>query len=233
MSVVTSDNFESYSTGALNGENGGTGWQGAWVTNDSSIAVQTSTVKSGSNAVESNNNASGSNCYRQFDSLSDGVFTIYVRNSNNTKGYGIWLASGGFTSSERACFIYFTGGDIKYQSNSSYYTLKSNFVSDTWYKIDIEFDCSTDEYRARVDDSSWTSWVDFAILSSATTLDYFKADRGSAGPYYTYIDDISIDATVAPTADISEVNGVTLANLSEINGVTKANASEINGLTTS
>ena len=223
MSIVTNDDFESYSAGVLHGKNGGTGWSAAWVTNDATIAVQTSVVVSGSNAVESYNNASGSNSYRYFDELSSGIYTIYARSTTTAKAWTfLWVGDGTTSSSGRACHVLFSGTDINWQYGGSYYTLVSSYSINTWYKVDAEFDCSTDQYRVRVDDGSWSDWEDFAVVAAATTLDISKMERQSSGPYYTYFDDISIDDGAVPsTENISALNSIDWANVTSVNGINK------------
>jgi len=154
--ITASDGFESYSTGDLDGGNGGVDWTDAWDAVDVDFDVVSSVSSNGTQAVgDSTGNSGGAT--RSFTAVSVGTICTDVRvSTDSANGGGITLGGG-----SRMIVQFRSDATIKaYNSNTSSYETLVSYSPNTWYRICIDFDDGTnnDAYRVAVDGGSYSDW---------------------------------------------------------------------------
>lgn len=197
--MALDDNFEAYSTGDLNGQGG---WSG-----DTNFDVQTSVVNSGSNAV-TNGAASGSIAISITPDTA-GLQRFYVRSDTIDSTNGIQLQ---FKDDGNSVFLLTVVQSAIDISGSTAEFAATGLSSDTWYEVDVQWDATrgtNGQVRARVDEGTWTSWVEAA--SSFTDIDEINVE-GDPGPTY-YLDDFS-EETAPTTTTTSSSSTTTTSNTS-------------------
>lgn len=197
------ENFDSYSVGDLTGENGGTGWSAAW-TGNTAFDVTTAQAQSGANSVvvlaAQDPEATISRAWTTGET--SGIYQYYMRRKGgnnwrdglyfdlkegaNVRGGTIFKVTNTSTGAVGAQ-IYAVGG-------SSEVFESGTLFADTWHKIDLEFDCTTDQFRARVDDGTWSSWISF---TASTTIDGINFTKGNInGGTYNITTDHFVDSLI-------------------------------------
>ena len=157
-STIT-DTFDTYSTGDLNGNGDWSGYVG--------FDVQTSVVQSGVNAISVTGVSANEHIDKTIDAES-GSQVYYMRSpvnnvySGRVSGYG----AGGVYLWNVALY---SDGNIKYYGVETWETIQA-YSADTWYKIEVQWDCGTDLIRYRVDDGTWTNWVGFIVGRTDTAV---------------------------------------------------------------
>lgn len=182
------DDFDSYSTGPLNG-------QGYWICNDSGVVVSTTTYDSAPNSVAVNYGACDAN-NANLEKIESGTFTIAIKmNTGQSYGHTLTLglldrSTGGNSvfngkvrcegaSADNCIFSYYAGGN--------WISIKENMARNTWYDLDIWFDHATHTWKARVDDDVWTEEIAF-YNEGATGVDDFSFS--GVGPLSGWIDSL-------------------------------------------
>lgn len=217
--AVPSQDFDSLTNDSdLNGQGGGSGWSGNW-SGSGAFDVHDNEAQSGSQCVEVTSENLEHGIQRSWSSSStSGIIGIYMRRKggNNWRdGQYVYIRSG---STDVAFALFFcsntTSGlfGARVQSGSNNDLFENNTLSaDTWYFFEIEFDCTTDQLRARVDGGTWSSWVNFS--SPQTSIDGIKLFKGNinGGSYNivtdhywdTISDADSTNVTINPSAQVA------------------------------
>ncbi|NUQ57502.1 MAG: hypothetical protein HUT38_03395 [Candidatus Paceibacter sp.] len=186
MSWPYTQNFNSLTTGDLNG-------QDSWSAN---VAwdVQNSVVQEGANALSCVAGESNQNANRTITSTTSGNVVFYMRATHSGGTHN------GATFRARDSSL--TGRfDVRFTQNSSNLelvgtttvTLVSGYSVDTWYKVEVEYDCSGNTARARINDGSWSSSV--TLTGSGDITDLFLQTNDAGSPAGTYYFDNIYDAT--------------------------------------
>jgi len=187
--VVVSDNFDSYSTGSLNGDNGGTGWTAGW--SASSATVEDTVLVSSPNGAFFQTNGGDDHNTRVFTTpMSVGIATFQGSISSASGELDFCLNS----STDNVICIRFdsTGHVIGYGPSFGSTIDAGTYTADAFHQVDIDFDNSTSDYRIRLDGGSWTSRIGYINGAELIDrLDLHKSDNTSG--INTYFDDISID----------------------------------------
>ena len=150
--TVLIDNFDSYSTGDLNG-------QGSW-SGDVNFDVTTDQSQSASNSVQValGGDATARRIEKTFCELAAGVQTWYMRGSAaNSRGLVIIAEDDDATNNIVVYFMqnsnylsYYSGGVVNHAA----------VLSDTWYKISVEWRSSPDKkFRIQLDSAGWSDWL--------------------------------------------------------------------------
>lgn len=189
MSIVFSDNFDSYSDGDLAG-------QGSWTASGTATAydIQGSVVQAGAKAVSFPNNVNGTgNVYRDFTGISSGnpIVSFYGRNTvNSHQGVYFLVADSGGTG---WYFIFENNRFIIYDAPgfASLVTAGGTYSANTWYHIEIEVDIANKQARGRVDGGAWGSWR--ANASFNGTLSRVGINQGTNFGGTSYVDTVSVD----------------------------------------
>lgn len=188
------DQFDTYSDGDLTGNNGGTGWSGAW-SGSTLFDIQGTTVFAGAKAVRVVNDGGGEDgVERSFTSSVDSGDAYYaLRWDSGTSGYGTLEFYNG-SSFGGGIQIRDDGSPKRIVALSSVAPteLLSNPSSGTWYIVHIQF-LSATTFRARVKASggafgSFSSTLTYA--GSVSSLTKFKFTTGNSSGTTFYWDEI-------------------------------------------
>lgn len=230
--ALPADNFDSYGTGGLAGNNGGTGWGGAWTNGvNDNWTVENTVFQSSPNGVSAAADGTDRFIYRVMASAqSSGVQGVYMRLAGTAGFCDFQLNNGNYTGGTAACYIRMDGSDnlIAYgPSFGSSVTGLASYAANTWYLVEIDFDCATDDYRIRVDGGTWTSRIGF-VNGALTTLDRVVLHNSDNGGATRYIDTI-YDATPVASA-IKTIDGLARASVKTVDGLAIASVKTWNGL---
>jgi hypothetical protein len=200
---TATDDFESYSLGNLNGDNGGTGWGGAWLaanTNRDAIVVSSPAIGSRALLLPSDTDinygspdisrtlATGatSKIYRVYVYASStptgtkGFYPTIFRESGSTQFLIAWGAPGS------------SGNTISFGNNiSSWAVLSTTASSSTWYPIEVEFQKANNRARASFNGGAWSAWVTPAqgTFNKIDSIRLTTADGNTVDQGY-YVDSI-------------------------------------------
>lgn len=190
------DNFESYSTGDLNG-------QGDW-SGDATYDVQTSVVYEGSKAAS----GSGSEglILKSFDGLTSGSLYFAIRTSSVTTD-GVYLRLYEGSTNIMGVGLGYPSGKTSYYSGG--WQTYGNASSDTWYIYNIEFDDTNqnDKFRMRVYASgSWGAFTDWVN----TKAGYSSINNVGLQAYDTtgYFDILSSSDPTAAVEELKYINSI-------------------------
>lgn len=218
------DNFDSYSAGDLNLQNGGSGWAAEW-TGSTAYDVQTSVVFSSPNAVSASN-TSGVTINRLLSaSVDSGDMYVAMRASGtNAQGYGTIVLYG--TSTVAAVFGFVQNSILRVSSNGSNIDLLNPYIAGTWYIFHLVFLSST-TFKLRWKEaggsfSSFTSTLTYLnSVSVMNKVDISVDKEGSSTVYYfdslqTTDPDAPSDISVSDTLTVTESVAVQIVH--EVNG---------------
>lgn len=202
------DNFDSYADGDLTGENGGSGWSAAW-TGNTEFDVQGTTVYAGAKAVS---DAVGSNqshtITRDLSSETSGNFYIAWRVSSVSQACPYVILREGASGRGYLRFpcTASSGAPDIYDSNpGSYDDITTGLSANTWYILHVEFDTTTDQYRARIYDGSWGSYTVYKDLVAGTgisRIDITNEGEASTSGTFTFDEIQTTDPFAVTTTDL-------------------------------
>jgi hypothetical protein len=204
-----SEDFESYSAGALDGANGGYGWAGTWGAGSllckSDIVVSTSSVMDGVGALQINVDLTDDDtCQREFANPITGTEPISFKlRSSRTDNRLIVSLTQDTVGNEPGIQIYFgSNGYIKVTDNVTATNLQT-YAANTTYRIDVFPDVASETFTLSVDDAPYGPYHFNSYGSVAyTQLKYFHVQDGqdvSSGTMY--VD--SIRPAIVPTPETS------------------------------
>lgn len=187
---ATIDSFNSYSDGDLTGENGGSGWSGAW-SGSTDFDVQGATTTEGAKAVVINiPSGQEADMERSFASKTSGVLHWAQRKDAPDHANQVSLRSG----STLAMYIQIGSGSPTWTmgDGASAFNIQSYTVGE-WDTVDLEFDTATDKYRVKIDNGTYTGWKDF--VNPVSSIDSLRMNIQASGNDVgnNYWDDIYFD----------------------------------------
>ncbi len=186
------DNFESSAIGALNGQDGGTGWTSSW-SGPTVFQIQNSVVFEGTHSVRlTNPNHQEPFIQRSFAPRTSGTLHWAQRKDQGSHGASIGLFSGS---------QYVGGVGIGSDTQPGrQWVMRAGFADigietyelGTFGTVDLEFDTNTDMYRASINGGPYTDWVYFSQQVNVDSVDNIRIVAGSSGSETTdmYWDDI-------------------------------------------
>jgi hypothetical protein len=176
-----SQTFDSLNNGDLNTQDD---WSGS-----TNFDVQAVVYQGGSGKAIENGVSSTASIDRSILSREYGTAICYLRQAQAGNDIHFILME---SSSERFDVMLHDDGHIKYHNNAgSDVNLPTDITwsVDTWYKIEIKFDCTTNKYVSiKIDDVEKGSNLD---ATPSSEIDKIRLQRGG-GPGNTYHDNISI-----------------------------------------
>jgi hypothetical protein len=196
------ENFDSYSVGGLNGNNGGSGWSAAWVSNAAGVVSVTQFQSSPNGLLCADTVGNSVDATRTLTTgVTTGICRVYMLAVNvptGTKGYypalfyeGVnlrfvigWGTNATFNNANNIAF-----GD----NGTNWVTLSTTASAATWYYVDVEFDKANNRARASFNGGAWSSYVT-ASGGSYTQIDKLRittADGNAVDQGY-YIDSIGV-----------------------------------------
>ncbi len=153
MTVLISDDYDSYSTGSIASLNGGTGWSGAYGASSTARIDSSVSVSSPNSAWVFNNEF-----FNRSLSLS-GFFTwsFYVYVGSIGTNIQIGLDNNPINPYEISWTINSSGATAKWVNGTA---LSNQPISSaSWHLLEMEVDTSTHEIRARIDGNTWSAWT--------------------------------------------------------------------------
>lgn len=194
---ISTDNFDSYSTGGLNGDNGGSGWSAAWVAS-ASVQVENTVVHSASNAVVTS--VAGDEGDRAITGISSGSLDIYMRaTSNSANGPMIILRDNAGSETQMLVAFKSDGTWCARNAGAACTSLGTSYAIDTWYKVTIVFNVSTAKYDVYVDGTLIGNQLGFQFGGGAN-ID--QLGLGNLGGTTGYFDDIAPIPVATPATRI-------------------------------
>jgi len=176
------DKFETYSLAELNGQDGGSGWSGAW-SGSSDFIVQNSVASQGSKAVKIDGPASqlsviertftprttGTVRWAQRKDAPDRSSNFELRSGNTLAAY---VAIGSATQPE-------SGGPDWVISDGVTATIVADYTVGTFDEVEMQFDTVTDQFRIRINNGPYSIWKNF--LNPVDSLDRVHLEIGPSG----------------------------------------------------
>ena len=191
-------NFNSLSDGDLNGQDS---WSG-----DTTFDVQATVSSDAGKSVEYANAAEGL-IQRTITGVTDGTMRIELRKDTTLLGnMQVGLGKGDWGTGSNRLAIVGLGYNLNFDkiywisAGTSEATIQS-FSASTFYTIDIDFDCGTDQYRVRVDEGTYTSFANFydnGTCTEVTNIIFRKQDGFTSASYW---DNVSAAAAAATAID--------------------------------
>lgn len=193
--------FNGLSTADLNGQDSWSGDTGF------DVVTGTPTPYEGAKALKGITPASflDFEITRSITSLSSGIvyFSYLFSNSGGSdKRLAFKLLSGATTIVFVKCF----GSTILIENRTpGNDTVATGLVADTWYRIGLEYDASTDQARVNVDNGTWSAWSNVYLASSVDTLRLVASDNNANSNGYVGCDAISPNYTPGGTVVASQI----------------------------
>lgn len=216
MAWVAYEDFDSYSNGDLNGNNGGTGWSAAW-SGSGDYDVQSTTVLQGTKSIQQNGSGTEPEIARSLTaSTTDGTMVYLTRRNITNGGVPVMNIS---ESGARVCGVYFdTSAQIQAYGSAS--NVIGSYAADTTYQIAIQYDCGTDQFRVSIDGGAYSSWYDFFTTETSLTgvLIRFNAAGPDSQNFWDYI-----HAPAAGPATLESWDTVTKSTIETMDTVAIAN----------
>lgn len=167
------DNFDSYSDGDLTGQNGGSGWSAAW-SGSTGYDVQGTTVYSGAKAITDTIGANQNHTIiRDLSSETSGDFYVAWRTSSVSAACGYFLLREGASGRgyiRLPCTAASTNLTIYNNTGGTYENIATGLSANTWYVLHVQFDATTDQYRARHYDGSWSAYTAYKDMVPGTGI---------------------------------------------------------------
>lgn len=214
-SWAATDNFESYSTGNINGDNGGTGWSGAWAVaagGTTGCVVVSTPVNSGTRSLQMDGTVTCDVSRTVTTGATTGTMQLYLYVANQpgaTNGYTIVLKQGSTNEfaidwgSSRS-----SGNNIVFDNLTTGVTLLATPAATTWYQIQVQFDQANSRARASLNGGAFSAYVT-AAGGTYTSIDTIRATTQDGVVNKFYVDDIGTPPVGSPaTADLIVINGV-------------------------
>lgn len=202
------DDFESYSVAALNGDNAGSGWSAAYVASNCDVVSSPTLLGTRAVWLKSATGASGDATRTITTGVTSGIFRGYIYATNlptGTKGFIPFIfyegASLRFRTDWGSGIAGLTGNTISFGNNTTAETLSTSASAATLYYLEVEFDQANNRARANFNGGAWSAYVT-AEGGSFTSIDKlrFTTADGNASDQGYYVDDIGVGTGPATTS---------------------------------
>lgn len=179
LSGVLSDNFDSYSSGSIP-----TGWTAS--STFTPVVANTPSTTDKSISLSDNSSTNSGWIYKTFSAAQSGrsVAIFYFMQPTVYSSTRFLLKSGPTI----AAALQTNGGFLCTESSSGALTNVTGYSANTWYKVTLIFDASTDQYEVWIDNIRKASNVSF--YSATTSVDTLSFNSGVTGVGTTYIDKV-------------------------------------------
>lgn len=181
MAAALTDNFDSYSTGDLNG-------QGSWSGSTFWDVSTTVAASSPNSAKAAQTDESGQSIDKTVSNITSGTqrYRFYVTSAGqlDTDEIQVRFNEGAATLRFGVKVRYLTAtSDCDAQTvGSSTTTEFTGITPNAWHIMDVEFDNTTDTFRIRVDEGSWSSSRSY--FATATNINEIRMFSAVAAPMY-------------------------------------------------
>ena len=215
MAWAATETFDTLTDGDLSGQGSGTGWSGNWsqVAGTGTATVQGTVTQSGAKGVKiADTGGTGEvQIVRQLASATtSGVARCYFRSATTNDNNIDFRLLQGSAEVDSLCSVRLEStGNIEMvygdgAGGNASLVVMSSYSADTWYAIDIEYDTSINQYRARVDGGTWTAWKNFIADRTSTGITYigiYKNNVGAGTEGDKFFDSVQDGSTVTTAAD--------------------------------
>lgn len=236
MAWVATEDFESYSLGSDPiGQNGGTGWAGAWTgggPGSNGWVVENTVVLEGTKSIScSPNNVSDEFLDRTLATGTiSGQLQFYGRRDLNNSGT---LNMGFFNGAPSGASLVFAiqfdaSGNITIQGSST--VTVGTYAANTNYKIGIDYNNTTNLFSANINDGAFSSSV--GRFSGGGNITIIRVSVESSTTATSYFDGIGpYAATPAGPTTVKTWDGVTQSTgIKTYFGTPLANVKTLDGL---
>lgn len=211
MAWVAVENFDSYSDGDLAGENGGTGWSGAWANGAVEVLdVAGTQTYQGAKAVTDNSAVNNSFYTRDLTSAvsGDGNIVYFAMRKGSTSSGLLNINIRNSGSGNRAEVRFNTSGNLVLVGTTTV-TLLAGYSADTWYAIRLTFNVTAGTATAAYNSGSgWSSESSAVTMNNSGNIDRIALgrDAGTSTDYW--------DIITATDPTVLGGNRLTLLNVS-------------------
>lgn len=101
-----------------------------------------------------------------------------------------------------------------------------DYVNDTYIRIGVDFDCTTDTYELNFDNGAWSASYDFQ--NAVASIDKLEIKGENINDNAWYMDYISPNYVDPGGSNIKKLNSIAYANLKKVNNIAIANIKKIN-----
>lgn len=191
MAWVATDDFESYADGALAGNNGGSGWSGAWASSGSdNWTVQGTVVYEGLKAISSANSVTQT-CQRSFTALSgtSNEVRIAIRRttvSGAARNVVVFNAGATFRFQLEAGDNGGGAVNIRIATSGGNTIIETPMSADTWYLVVLDIDMTNSQVRGKLGGGTYTS---YRAMDGSGAIDTVKLQTqdGTGTGYFDYL----------------------------------------------
>jgi hypothetical protein len=207
------DDFDVYGNGAsISGLNGGTNWLTPWSGN---MVVTNAQFDTTPQSLVDNTGALGAS--RNFATTSTGMIVVSIRrDGTGSNGGGLEIKEG---ATWKGTVMYRSDSTIKiYNQDTASYESVCNVVANQWYSLSVEFDASTDKYRAACDALPWSTWKGTASAFSGISGINLTASNDAARDIWFDTIRYTLSTTTPPVIVPATTTATTTGNY---NGASK------------
>ena len=177
MATIFEDDFNSYNDGDLNE-------QGDW-TGDAVFDIQGVLTYEGAKAVKWVAWTSDVAITKTGTARTDGRISFYVR-AGQTNARGAFRLYEGGTMIVRILFR--DDGDIEaYFGADPGWVKIADYVANTWYLVEAEWESVNHTYRVRVDGGSWTDWNQYNSWTTGPNIFHINTSNPTGTFYIDHI----------------------------------------------
>lgn len=203
---AATDSFDTYSAGALDGNNGGTGWSGAYLSvfQGSAQVVQSSVVFAGANAV--GNTTQNSIVGRAFATSVDSGDMYFAVQSSNTSTFSLITLTQNTFVGTNSIRLGINNGQIYVDQISGGAQSLGAITANTWYVFDLNFlSASTGRFRWSAACAAYSSFTStFTWGNASPNAVQFESNGGSGS---NYVDSIQTTDPCAVTPSTPSLFG--------------------------
>lgn len=189
------------------GQSGGSGWTGAWADNGTqNFLVTTTSPMEGTAMVYLTNGNNGGSITRTVSSPS-ATGILFVRGKTTitaTDQWQLYMNSGANIMCLVRCVA---SGNVQLFNNLTLTNIENSaYSTNTEFDLYLEYDCDTDQYRARLGSAPSGSWYSFFNGGTATTIDVLHLSTAGAFTGTIYFDDVKSGASTGGSTFIPRIS---------------------------
>lgn len=225
MAWVAEENFDSYSNGNLVGNNGGSGWSGAW-TGSTVTQVEGTTVFQGTKAVSATNGNANTPARALTTAVSSGVMYIAFRRDVTTGDSGWRVLTG--SSVWMSCFM--ESSNIEINHSLGTLNLVTGYSTGVWYVFELTIlTNATFSVRVNAGGAGWQASSGVLIPQNIGDVGSVALTCGGGAGSNGFWDYISATNPYPETA-IKTIDGLAKASVKTVDGLAIASVKTFNGL---
>jgi len=237
MAWTAVENFDSYSDGDLAGNNGGSGWSGAWA-NGAVEVIDVNGTQTYQGAKSVTDNSAVNNAFYTRDLTSavtgDGNIVYLAMRKGSTSSGLLNVSIRNSGSGNRAEVRFNTSGNLVLVGTTTA-TILAGYSADTFYAIRLTFNVTAGTSTAAYSTGtfggggSWSSESSAVTMNNSGNIDRIGLGR-DAGTSTDYWDYISGTDPLPASTSVKTIDGLAKASVKTVNGLAIASVKSVNGL---